>query len=152
MITITYKLHAQSTTGAIFGAVVDPTGAAIPGAAVTLTNVHTGEKRTTTTNGNGEYTYAIVNPGDYTVASSATGFKTLTHEVAAGVEDVVAEEVVGGAVEAGRRQRRRRPGPGRPRVRRQLHRRHLHQGRHLPESCCQASGRGQLRHRSPDHL
>ncbi len=78
MITITCSLHAQSTTGAIFGAVTDPTGAAIPGATVTLTDVRTGEKQTTTTNGQGEYTYANVQPSDYTVASSATGFKTLT--------------------------------------------------------------------------
>ncbi len=78
MITITCSLHAQSTTGAIFGAVVDSTGAAIPGATVTLTDVRTEVKQTTTTNGQGEYTYSNVKPSNYTVASSATGFKTLT--------------------------------------------------------------------------
>ena len=78
MITITSIVSAQSTTGTIFGAVVDSTGAAIPGATVTLTDVRTAVKQTTTTNGQGEYTYANVKPSEYTVASSATGFKTLT--------------------------------------------------------------------------
>jgi hypothetical protein len=69
---------AQSTTGSIYGTVVDTTGAVVPNASVTLTNVHTNVQQTTTCNGAGEYTFAIVNPGDYTVSSSAQGFKTQT--------------------------------------------------------------------------
>ena len=78
MLTLAWSSHAQSTTGTVFGTVVDSTGAAIPGATITLTDVNTNVKQTATTNGQGEYTFAIVNPGDYAVASSAAGFKSLT--------------------------------------------------------------------------
>ena len=75
---VTLFLHAQSTTGSVYGAVTDPTGAAIPAAAVTIKDVHTGVTQRATTNGSGEYTFTTVNPGDYIVTTSAKGFKTQT--------------------------------------------------------------------------
>ena len=78
MLCITPSLFAQSTTGTIFGVVTDATGAAIPGATITVTEVHTGAKQNTISDGKGEYTYAILNPGDYTVTASVSGFKTTT--------------------------------------------------------------------------
>ncbi len=76
--SISSTLRAQSTTGTIFGSVLDPTGASIPAAKVTLTEVHTNVSQTATTDSKGDYTYAIVNPGDYSVTATATGFKTVT--------------------------------------------------------------------------
>ena len=76
--SMTSTLDAQSTTGTIFGSVVDPTGAAIPGASVTLTEVRTNVSQKATTDSKGEFTYAIVNPGDYSVTAAAAGFKTTT--------------------------------------------------------------------------
>ncbi len=77
MVPIT-RLHAQSTTGSVYGIVTDPTGASIPSATVTVKDVHTGVTQSTTTNGSGEYTFTTVNPGDYVVTTTATGFKTQT--------------------------------------------------------------------------
>jgi hypothetical protein len=78
MLFVAPNLRAQSTTGAIVGVVTDATGAAIPGATITLTNVRTGVKENSVSDSKGEYTYAIVNPGDYIVTASFTGFKTTT--------------------------------------------------------------------------
>ncbi len=78
MLCIASSLFAQSTTGTIFGDVTDATGAVIPNATITLTETRTGEKHNTVSDSKGEYTYAIVNPGDYTVTASLSGFKTTT--------------------------------------------------------------------------
>ena len=66
----------QSTTGTIFGSVLDSTGASIPGASVTLKETRTGLTQHAVSDAKGDYTYAIVNPGDYTVTASIAGFKT----------------------------------------------------------------------------
>jgi len=71
---------AQSTTGSIYGTVVDPSGAAVPGAQVIITDVHTNLQKTTTTNGAGEFVFTNVNPSDYNVISSASGFKSETQK------------------------------------------------------------------------
>ena len=68
----------QSTTGAVYGTVLDPTGSAVSGALVTLKAVDTGILQTTTSNGSGEYTFTTVNPGNYAVVTTAQGFKTQT--------------------------------------------------------------------------
>lgn len=78
MLAIALTIHAQSTTGTIYGAVADPSGAAIPGCTIKATNTATGVAQTTVTNGSGAYTFATVDPGDYSVSTTATGFKNLT--------------------------------------------------------------------------
>lgn len=76
MSTFTGRLLGQSTTGSIYGTVADSSGAAIPNASVTIRDIHSGVTQSTTTNNSGEYTFPVVNPGDYTVSSTAQGFKT----------------------------------------------------------------------------
>jgi hypothetical protein len=77
----TLPAWAQSTsTGSIAGSVMDPTGAVVPGAAVTLTDTSTNIARTTTTNKEGRYIYVDVNPGVYSVAVSKSGFSTIRTE------------------------------------------------------------------------
>jgi hypothetical protein len=78
IISVTHVLCAQSTTGTIYGTVADPSGASIPGCKVTARNVATGVSQSTVTNGSGDYTFATVDPGDYSVSTTATGFKNLT--------------------------------------------------------------------------
>jgi len=63
------------TTGAISGTVKDPTGAVVPNATVTVTNVGTGAVRTTHSNANGEYVVPQLNPAQYRVKVSAAGFR-----------------------------------------------------------------------------
>jgi hypothetical protein len=67
--------RAQSlTTGDVAGTVTDPSGAAVQGASVTLTNNATGVTSTATSNATGAYRFAFLNPGSYTVAVKMSGF------------------------------------------------------------------------------
>lgn len=47
-------LHAQTTQGTILGTIHDSAGAILPGAAVTLTSLDEGTRRTTETNSAGD--------------------------------------------------------------------------------------------------
>jgi hypothetical protein len=69
---------AQSTYGSIDGAVTDSSGAAVPDAQVTLTNLGTSEKRTQTTSSDGLYSFVNLFPGRYKVDVEKTGFKRFT--------------------------------------------------------------------------
>lgn len=66
--------------GGITGAVTDKTGAVIQGATVTATNTATGITVTTTTTGAGDFNFSALDPGIYTVATSAKGFEKQTQE------------------------------------------------------------------------
>ena len=65
---------AQGTVGAITGTVVDPIGAVLPGAAVTVTSTGTNEVRTTFTDGAGVYVVANLTAGTYRVEVQLQGF------------------------------------------------------------------------------
>ena len=67
---------AQLTTADILGTITDSSGAAIPGATVTLTNTDNQAKRTTTTNGSGDYSFTLLPVGHYSVTVKASGFNT----------------------------------------------------------------------------
>jgi protocatechuate 3,4-dioxygenase beta subunit len=60
------------------GVVSDPSGAAIPDARVSLTNVNTAVLRTTVANSSGAYAFLNVVPGVYTLEASAAGFARVT--------------------------------------------------------------------------
>ncbi|MFL6463308.1 MAG: carboxypeptidase-like regulatory domain-containing protein, partial [Bryobacteraceae bacterium] len=62
-------------SGAIQGVVSDPSGAAVPGAAVVATNVATGVKNTRETTQAGYYVISPLPAGEYTVAVTASGFE-----------------------------------------------------------------------------
>lgn len=69
------RATAQSlTSGDIAGVVTDPSGAAIPGATVTLTNTQTGAVKTVSTGIHGDYRFSLLPPAVYTVQAKATGF------------------------------------------------------------------------------
>ena len=68
------SLLAQDTAS-ITGTITDQTGAAIPGAQVTVSNPEHGINRTTTSNGGGDYLVSAVPPGSYTLSITAPGFK-----------------------------------------------------------------------------
>ena len=71
-------LHAQVATGAILGNVSDSSGAAVPGATVTATNVDTQLTRDTTTDESGQYALRLLPLGNYKVEVTLTGFKTFS--------------------------------------------------------------------------
>jgi hypothetical protein len=71
------SLMAQSAgTSGLTGIITDPSGAAIPNVTVTLTSNDTGQTRTATTGGDGQYKFTLLAPGSYKVRFSASGFKT----------------------------------------------------------------------------
>jgi len=70
-------LISQTTTGRILGTVRDQSGAALPAATVTVTDVQRGITRTVTTDDSGEYVVPNLTPGIYTVGAEARGFKTV---------------------------------------------------------------------------
>jgi hypothetical protein len=65
----------QSTTGTITGRVIDPQGAVVPGAAVTVTSTTTNVAHAVTTNQDGLYTVPLLLPGDYTVSVVTPSFR-----------------------------------------------------------------------------
>ena len=67
--------QAQTVYGSIAGTVLDASGGAIPGAAVTLTNTGTGEKRTMPSEASGGYTFVNILPGTYRIEAEKSGFK-----------------------------------------------------------------------------
>jgi hypothetical protein len=69
-------LFGQSEKGAIVGVVTDPTGATVPGATVTITNLGTKTDQSFTTNSEGLYEAPFLIPAVYMVTVKATGFKT----------------------------------------------------------------------------
>ena len=77
------SLQAQVDTGSITGTVTDPSGAVVSGAKITLLNEGTGASLSTTTGGDGGYTFSPVRIGSYTLDATAQGFKTVsqTHVV-----------------------------------------------------------------------
>jgi hypothetical protein len=68
-------LAAQSTTqGSIAGTVVDPTGAAVANAAVTIQNLATNCATSLATDASGFFKAPLLEPGTYTVSITAQGF------------------------------------------------------------------------------
>jgi hypothetical protein len=68
---------AQALYGAIVGTVDDASGAPVPGATVTITNVGTGLKLDTTTDKDGNYTFRNLAPGTYDLTAALQGFKEM---------------------------------------------------------------------------
>ena len=67
---------AQETTGGLTGQVKDPTGAVVSGAKVTLTAPTLVGTKSFTTDSSGNYRFANLPPGSYTLTVTATGFST----------------------------------------------------------------------------
>jgi hypothetical protein len=66
---------AQTITGTIVGSVTDPSGLAVVGAKVTITQTTTGVQRTAETSATGDFAFNSVTPGIYNLAVEAAGFK-----------------------------------------------------------------------------
>lgn len=77
VISCTTELCAQTTvTGEIAGTVVDSSGAIVSGATVSLKNEASGELGTAQTDGLGQFRFALLKPGAYTLTVRASGFET----------------------------------------------------------------------------
>jgi hypothetical protein len=78
--------YAQAVSGSLVGTISDASGAAVPNAKVTITEMNTGVGRTTQTNESGNYTFSQLRPGTYAVAAEQSGFKKVSRS---GIDVVV---------------------------------------------------------------
>jgi hypothetical protein len=69
---------AQGGTGTLTGTIVDSSGAAVPGATVTATEVNTGTERTVVSDDVGVFRMAALNPGPYVIKIELASFKPLS--------------------------------------------------------------------------
>lgn len=77
-VTFTLPATAQNAAvGNITGTVTDNSGAAVPGATVTVINNDTGATRTTTTGSNGDFSSPFLQPGHYELIFEGAGFGKL---------------------------------------------------------------------------
>src|SRR5687768_3987222 len=70
---------AQLVGGSIHGSVKDAQGAMLPGAAVVVRHVGTGASHEATSDQSGHYQVLALPPGEYEVAVSITGFRSVAH-------------------------------------------------------------------------
>ncbi len=75
-------------TGDLIGTVTDQTGAVVSGANVTLKSGETATSQSTTTNQTGVYHFALLKPGNYTVAASAANMSEISRKVIIAVGQV----------------------------------------------------------------
>jgi hypothetical protein len=71
---LTVGAFAQNANSSIRGTVEDASGAIVPNAAVTLTNVGTTQQLTTTTNAHGFYIFPNLGPTNYRLSATGPGF------------------------------------------------------------------------------
>jgi hypothetical protein len=89
------SLFAQAVNGSLVGTVTDASGAVVPGAKITLTNVGTSISRTTETNGEGNYSFPNVTPATFKVTAEKAGFATAVRSnVPVGVNTTVRVDIV----------------------------------------------------------
>jgi hypothetical protein len=100
----TEGLFGQEYRGSLSGRVLDPSGAAVPGAHVTLTNIATNVRLTTDTNADGHYTVPFLQPGTYSLRAEHQGFKAFERSpIEVRIEEAVtvdAQLQLGSAAEA----------------------------------------------------
>jgi hypothetical protein len=80
MVLSSFASLAQQITGSITGTVVDPTGAAVSGAALKLTNMGTGAVQSATTTSSGDFRFLLLPPGNYALDATITGFKSFRRD------------------------------------------------------------------------
>ncbi len=93
------SVFGQFETAEVLGTIHDPSGSAVRGASVTLTNQSTGIDKKTTADESGLYDFFNVPPGRYTITAEFTGFQTFkTSDI---VVDVNARQRVDVAMQVG---------------------------------------------------
>jgi hypothetical protein len=81
VMTVANLCAQTATTGDIAGVVTDPTAAVVSGASVALKNLDTGASTSTTTNSQGSYNFAFLQPGNYSITASGAGFQKIVTKV-----------------------------------------------------------------------
>ena len=82
LIVMTFgSARAQTPTGTIAGSLADQAGAAVAGAAISVTNLATGQARSALTSAEGRYAVEALLPASYQVVVEVSGFKRLVRLV-----------------------------------------------------------------------
>src|SRR5882724_4205099 len=76
VVLLPIALVGQRTAADISGVVTDSSGAVVPGAKVTATNIDTGVPTSADTNPSGFYVISALEPGPYRLEVNKTGFQT----------------------------------------------------------------------------
>src|SRR5437867_2072689 len=71
------ELLGQENVGKIVGSVLDPSGAALPGAEITATHLASGQQLKAVSTVTGDYVLPVLPIGEYSLRASASGFKTV---------------------------------------------------------------------------
>ena len=71
---------AQAVTGTLLGNITDASGAAVPGATVTATELQTNTSRTTVSNETGYYIFSSLQNGTYSVSAELQGFRKVIRQ------------------------------------------------------------------------
>jgi len=80
---------AQTDTGRLFGTITDSTGAVVPNATVSVTEVATGRVVTATTDGSGNYSISALPVAKYRVEVKKEGFRAENADIAIDVSQVL---------------------------------------------------------------
>ena len=80
--------QAGISTGTIQGTILDPNGASVAGAKVTITSKSTGAKTSPEVTSSGTYNSGPLAPGDYVVRVEASGFKALEQTMSVQVGNI----------------------------------------------------------------
>lgn len=87
-------VYGQNYQGGLRGAVRDATGAVVPGVEMTLLNELSNTTRNSITNNEGEYSFANVLPGTYTLIAVKSGYKKYESKgIRIGVQDFITLDV-----------------------------------------------------------
>src|ERR1700757_3739997 len=73
---LTVPLHGQAIYGSIYGQVTDQTGAVVPNATITVTDVSKNTSTQVTSNAQGEYSVEHLIPDVYDITATGAGFQT----------------------------------------------------------------------------
>src|SRR5689334_5720115 len=71
---------SQTQLATVSGAITDPSGALVPGVSVTIVSQGTGLKRSTLTDTGGQYRFAGLPTGNYSLRIEKTGFQSRVRE------------------------------------------------------------------------
>ena len=76
LFVVTSAISGQTITGSISGAVIDTNGGVVPNATVSLTGEKTGQARTATSDSEGRFNFAALQPGKFILKVERQGFQT----------------------------------------------------------------------------
>src|SRR5262245_11033078 len=103
ILTLSIIAAAQVPTGALSGAVLDPSKAVVSGAVVTIRHKETGVERSATSKSDGVFVISNLLPGEYEIRAVQPGFKTYVAGVTIQVGNTASTEInleVGGQNES----------------------------------------------------